>query len=82
MSTTSDLAVAASYGLSRGSLLFKIRTNNAIQRGVSLQWLSAFPAEAEFCFPPLTFLQPTGRTQDVRVGQRRFHIVEVEPHLP
>ena len=67
MSTTSDLAVAASYGLSQGSLLFKIRTNNAIQRGVSLQWLSAFPAEAEFCFPSLTFVRAAESNTSIRL---------------
>ena len=56
MSTTSDLAVAVSYGLSCGSLLFKIVARNIVQQGVNLQWLSAFPTEAEFCFPPLTYV--------------------------
>ena len=36
-----------------------------MHRGAPLQWLSAFPAEAELLFPPLTFLKPTGRTQEV-----------------
>ena len=44
-------------------------------------------AEERFCFrvavlyPPLTFLKPTGRTQEVRVGVRCFSVVEVEPFL-
>ena len=32
--------------------------------------------------PPLTYLKPTGRKQEVRVAQRRFSVVEVEPFLP
>ena len=82
MSTTSDLAVAAHYGVSSGSLVLKVKVDNFMQYGADVQWLSAFPAEAEVVMPPLTYLQPTGRTQAVQVGDRRFHVVEVEPHLP
>ena len=81
MSTTTKLSVAAHYGLSGGTLLFKIKVDNVMQIGASLEFLTAFPGEAEVCFPPLTYLQPTGRTQDVRIGEHCFHVVEVEPHL-
>ena len=37
-------------------------------RGVDLQWLSAFPNESQVLFPPLTYMQPTGKMQ---VMQRR-----------
>ncbi|KAL3932277.1 MAG: hypothetical protein SGPRY_000769 [Prymnesium sp.] len=47
MSTTSDLAVAARYAASKKSLLFKLKVNNFIQFGADIQWLSAFPLEAE-----------------------------------
>ena len=87
-----------------------------MQYGANLQWLSAFPAEAEVCLyrhhtglergprtrtrttlfgvtvdtidslrrgsPPLTYLKPSGRTQEVRVGSQRFSVVEVKPFLP
>lgn len=82
MSTTSDFRVAAKYGVSDNSLLFKIKVSNFMQYGASLQWLSAFPSEAEICFPPLTYLQPTGRMQVVRVGDKRFTVCEVVPHIP
>jgi hypothetical protein len=149
MSTTSDIAVAASYSVSGASLLFKLKVNNFMQFGVSrrpvatlpglphsrvhassrhaaashpphvrpcprprrrwsprprahrpppppplphvavpctqadLQWLSAFPGEAEILFPPLTYLQPTGRIERVKLleGSVAFTIVEVEPHI-
>ena len=82
MSTTSDLAIAAHYGVSKGSLVLRLKVDNFMQFGADVQWLSAFPAEAEVVFPPLTYLQPTGRTQILEVGDSMFHIVEVEPHLP
>ena len=31
-----------------------------MERGAPLQWLSAFPGESEFLYPPLTYLKPTG----------------------
>ena len=36
-----------------------------------LEWISAFSRESETLFPPLTYLQPTGRTQ---VGCRYFTV--------
>ena len=32
-------------------------------------------------FPPLTYLQPTGRVQIVTVGESNFKVVEVTPKL-
>ena len=81
MSTTTSLAIAAQYSRSANSLLFKIKVTNALQYGADLQWLSAFPAEGEVCFPPLTYLQPTGNTQEVHVGEHCFTVVEVEPFI-
>jgi hypothetical protein len=81
MSTTTDIKIAVSYGLSSQSLLFKIITDNDLQRGADLQWLSAFPSEAEVLYPPLTFLQPTGRMQEIEVEAHRFTVVEVRPTL-
>ena len=80
-STTTDIAVAAQYSASAESLLFKFRIANFMQFGAELQWLSAFPSEAEVLFPPLTYLQPTGRVERTSVGTANFTVVEVEPHL-
>ena len=84
MSTTSDLKVAVRYSLSRHSLLFKLVCPNFMSIGAELDWLSAFPSEAEVLFPPLTFLQPTGRTDRVDAVDRdgkpvTFTVVEVTP---
>ena len=69
------------YSISSSSLLFKIVTRNKLQRGADLQWVSAFPAEAEILYPPLTYLQPSGRKQVIEVDAHRFSIVEVTPTL-
>ena len=43
LSTTSDQGVAIKYSRSNRSLIFKILTENQLQRGTGLQWLSIFP---------------------------------------
>jgi hypothetical protein len=81
MSTTTDIETAVSYSISRESLIFKITTENQLQRGADLQWVSAFPGEAEILYPPLTYLQPTGRKEVIEVDAHCFTIVEVRPTL-
>ena len=52
-----------------------------INTGVNLEWISAFPEESEILFPPLTYLQPTGRRQTVEIDGMHFTIVEVQPTI-
>jgi hypothetical protein len=47
MSTTTDFATAVDYCMSANSLLFCIQTKNKLQRGVDIEWVSAFPGESE-----------------------------------
>ncbi len=84
MSTSTDVRVAVRYSLSRHPLLFKIVAPNFMSLGAELQWISAFPDEAEVLFPPLTFLQPTGRidhveTVDLNGYPVSFTVIEVNP---
>jgi len=79
MSTTLDLAIAVRYGMSRNSLIFRIVTKNNLQRGADISGISMFPNESEVLFPPLTFLQPTGRTQVLKLGGINVNVVEVTP---
>ena len=53
MSTTLSLDVALKYAVSQKAILFKLHTDSFMSRGASIQFLSAFPAEAEMLFPPL-----------------------------
>ena len=82
MSTTTDVGVAVGYAVRNGqtsrSLLFRIVTDNNLQRGADLRWLSMFPGEAETLYPPLTFMQPTRRTQTVKVDGFELEVVEVK----
>lgn len=81
VSTTCDFRVAARYGVSDNSLLFKIKVDNVLHCGADMQWLSAFPDEAEVCYPPLTYLQPTGRTQIIYEAGLHITVCEVVPHV-
>ena len=62
MSKTADIDVAVDYGISKNSLILKIVTENKLQRGADVAWLSAFPNESEILFAPLTYMQPTGKS--------------------
>ena len=87
MSSSSDLRVALQYsGNAQTRLIFKIVTSSFINRGADLQYLSAFPDEVEFLYPPLTFLEPIpGQRETVLVTdgvqQVSFTVVEVVPHF-
>lgn len=85
MSTTTDPEVAIRYSLSGKSLIFKIVPDNFMSMGAELQWLSAFPGEAEILYPPLTYLKPTGRFDQISVqrpeGIVTFSVVEVVPYI-
>ena len=52
-----------------------------MQRGASIQFLSAFPGEEEVLYPPLTYLKPTGKTLSVPFMGRLFRVVEVAPQF-
>ena len=45
-------------------------------------FLSAFPVEEEYLFPPLTYLQPSGDVQELRVDDATYTVVDVEPTMP
>lgn len=81
MSTSGDLTVAVNYSESKSALLFKFVTPSFMLRGVDLSFLSVFPAESEFLYPPLTFLMPTGREQTIKEGGYKIKVIEVTPQL-
>jgi len=79
MSTTPNLAVALSYGVSSNTLLFRLNTASFMERGASLAFCSVFPAEDEYLYPPLTYLRPTGVTEAFVIDGRSFTVVCVDP---
>lgn len=90
MSTSTDLKVAIQYALGHSNearqktshaLVLKLLTQTFMDRGADLAWCSAFPAEAEVLYPPLCYLQPTGRKEVMRMNGQTFTVVECVPRL-
>ena len=81
MSTTSSIQIALSYSASKEGVLFRLRTNSSMERGADLTFLSCFPGEREYLFPPLTYLQPVKpvKKKTVTLAGATFTVIEVEP---
>ena len=88
MSTSSNINIALQYSnKAQKRVLFKVHTIGFMDRGADLQFLSAFPAEVEYLYPPLTFLKPRrGMTGEllkdtVQIDGIDFTVIEVQPHI-
>ena len=57
MSTSAKKEVALSYAQSKCPLLFRYKTRG-LGRGVPLGFLSCYPKEEEFLYPPMTCTPP------------------------
>mgnify|MGYP006166640603 CR=1 FL=1 len=74
-------------GIGQSTLLFKILSRSFMTRGADISFLSAFPGEAEYLFPPLTYLRPTGRKEVIKLTAQstaeevEFTVIEVEPQM-
>ena len=79
--TASNLSVAMKYSASVKAVLLQIITESFYERGPNISFLSAFPGEAEFLFPPLTYLQPTGDVETVVVEGLSYEVVDVRPRI-
>ena len=58
MSTTSSLEVALRYASSEKPILLRLKLRNFMERGADISFCSAFPAESEVVYPPMTFMLP------------------------
>jgi hypothetical protein len=47
--------------------------------GIDLAWLSMFPGEAEKLLPPLSFMNPPGKSQEIVVDGFKLSVVEIKP---
>uniref|UniRef100_A0A7S2IMZ8 NAD(P)(+)--arginine ADP-ribosyltransferase n=1 Tax=Haptolina brevifila TaxID=156173 RepID=A0A7S2IMZ8_9EUKA len=82
MSTSSNVRVALDYSdKAEKRLLMKVATSSFMERGADLRFLSAFPREVEFLYPPLTYLEFTGREERIVEGEVEYTVVEVKPHI-
>jgi len=83
MSTTAQLWVALKYSRGGGqAVLLWLRTQNFMDRGVDLTWISAFPHEREFLYSSLTYMRPvSNRPVTVQVGGEDCQVIEVKVQM-
>eukprot|EP00662_Eupelagonemidae_sp_cell21_P029321 gene29321-biopygen100470 len=60
MSTTRRKELAFHYSKSTNGLVFEVVADSFMQRGANIAFLSIFPIEKEFLYPPGTYLKPKG----------------------
>ena len=82
--------MALLYSASENAVILRLRTEGFMGRGLDIAFLSAFPAESEVLFPPLTYLCPVREKDEngverpkpplvVRVGAATVTIFDVHP---
>ena len=85
MSTTAELWVALKYTVGHKdhiNTLLWLRTENFMDRGVDLEWLSAFPHEKEYLYPPLSYLKPLREKPLVlKIGDSTYQVVELKINM-
>ena len=65
MSTTSSLAVALRYASSASPVLLRLQLRSFMERGATIAFCSAFPAESEVVYPPMTYVKPVGEAREL-----------------
>ena len=76
MSTSRDKTVAFKYAASVTPLVFHYKAR-ALAQGVSIEFLSLYPKEKEYLYPPLTYLSPLGHAEE-----GGYQILTVQPQMP
>jgi hypothetical protein len=51
-----------------------------MSRGAGISFVSAFQAESEYLFPPLTYLKVEAE-HEVTIGTLKYRVVDVQPML-
>ena len=77
-------SVAFKYASSRAPLVFNYKTHG-LGRGCSIGYLSLYPKEEEYLYPPLTYLQPAqgaAAPKRVTLAGASFTVIDVEPRFP
>lgn len=77
MSTSASKKVAFAYAHSDVPLVLKFECKG-LARGASIDFLSVYPTEEEFVYPPLTYVRCQGRAEEEYEG-RMVTVVTVEP---
>jgi hypothetical protein len=73
MSTSADKGEALKFAESRVPLLLQFEIENHMQCGADISWLSMYPEEKEWLFPPLTYLKVL-KTSKAKSGEGKKRI--------
>jgi hypothetical protein len=78
MSTSADKGEALKWAESRVPLLLQFEIENHMQCGADISWLSMYPEEKEWLFPPLTYLKvlKTSKTKSGE-GKKRIPVYHI-----
>ena len=80
MSATFDANVAVRYSAAAHGVVLRFQTAGWEERGADIAFLSAFPAEAEVLYPPLTFIRPLRQQpESMDVDGTTFRVIDVTP---
>jgi hypothetical protein len=84
MSTTKDMALAIKFSSGGArSVLLRVRTTGFMNLGAQLGWLSVYPFEVEYLYPPATFLKILrNKPWVIQIGGAIVRVVDVQPQLP
>ena len=74
-SASSQQALAFSDGL-----MFQYDTQNCIQRGADIAYLSVYPTEKEVLYPPLTFLRNPLK-EETTIAGKKVTVIKVESQI-
>ena len=72
--------MALNFALSSLPLVFRIVSKNSIDRGSDISFLSVFPHEQEFLYPPLTYLRCVEMKTETWDGKQLL-VATVEPTM-
>ena len=88
ISTTRDMEIALRYSIEPGqkhALLLKIQPTSETM-GANVSYVSCFPEEQEYLYPPCTYLKPpqsmTKYPEQVEYEGVTYTVVELEPSFP
>ena len=81
VSTTASQEVAVlNFAASSLPLVFRIVTKNCMNRGADISFLSVYPQEQEFLYPPLTYLHCVKMERETLCGVQLL-VATVEPTM-
>jgi len=76
MSASPNLAVVAKYAQSERPLILRFKVDSPMDLGADIKWVSMFPREEEFVYPPLTYIKQLF-VQDIK--HLAGHVITVVP---